>query len=130
MGRADVAPRKEEVLDVSRVKHAVGNAIWRGSRVERRGGFGGRSLEAAGVVVIHRPASVGYRIVEFSAGFDIVFGQRVGTDISARLALAGQKAHPFKFPVLRMVVAVVLYVIPYAEGDLQKLVAQLFGVVD
>ena len=41
-----------------------------------------------------------------------------------------QEPHPLKLPVVRAVFAVVLHVVPHAERDSEKLVAQLLGVGD
>ena len=130
MGGAYVASGKEHIFNVCRIKHAVGNTVRRWCGVKGRRRFVGGRLEASGIVIVHRPSAVGYHIVEFSACLDIVLRKSVRADVSARFALAGQKANPFKLPVFGVMVAVILYVIPDTEGDLKQLVAQPLGVMN
>ena len=127
---ADVASRKEKIFDICGIKHAVGDPVRRGSGVKRGCGVIRRSFESGGIVVVHRPAAVCDGVRKLSACLYIALCERVGTYISARFAFAGQKSYPFKLPVFGMVIAVVLYVIPYAEGDLEKLVTYPFGIVE
>ena len=81
-----------------------------------------RHGEAARKVIVYLPAAVGYLVVKLSARLDVVLRQNVVADIPAALSLSGQEAEEVKLPVIRPVVAAVLYMIPDSEGDLQQLV--------
>ena len=75
--------------------------------------------ETARQMVVDLPAAVGDFIVESRAAFDVVLRQRVVADVAERFAFSGQEADPFQFPIFSAVIAMVLHVVPAAEGDLK-----------
>ena len=87
-------------------------------------------FESARMMVVDRPAAVCDGVIEFSAGKDIILVDDVIADISAAFPLAGQESDPVEHPVVRAVIAVVLHMIPYAESNLEQLVAHFLGVAD
>lgn len=95
--RRNIAPGEEQIVDVDRVERTVRNAERRRRRVEdrRRAGI----IDRFGVVVVHGPAAVGDRVVEFPFGFDLLLAEHVIADIADVLALAGQAADPVKLPL-------------------------------
>ena len=85
-------------------------------------------VEACWVVVIHSPAAVCNYIIESTFRFYIILCENIRTDISSAFALSGEETYPFKFPVICVMVASVLYVIPNTERYFKKLIAEHFGV--
>ena len=81
-------------------------------------------------MIVHRPAAEGDQVLKLTLCLNVMLGQHVVADVAAALTLAGQEADPFQLPILCVMVAVVLDVIPDAEGDLEQIVADLLGIVD
>ena len=90
----------------------------------------GVHMKAAGQMIVNLPAAVGHGVREGRAVFHIVLGEHHISHIAAAFTLAGQESHPFQIPVFRAVIAVILHMIPYAEGDLEQFVADFLGIVD
>ena len=87
-------------------------------------------MESAGEVVVDLPTAVSNRILKARTIFNVVLGDDVITDITAALALTGKESDEFEIPIFCTVVSVVLDMVPNAECDLEKLVADLLGVID
>ncbi len=131
MGAADVASSEHQVVHIDGVQTAVGDAVGlRQAALLEVPAVLGVHKEASGEVVVDLPAAVGYGVVKGRRVLHIPLAEDVVPHVAAALPLAGQKANPLQFPVLRAVVAPVLDVVPYAEGDLQQLVPDGFGVCD
>ncbi len=132
MRGGEIASREHEVVHIARIQRTIRNRV----------GFGEAALlemfavlglqpEAAGQVVVDLPAAVGDGVLELCAAvLHVLLGHCVVAHVTATFAFAGQEAEPFHLPVVRAMFAVVLHVVPHAEGDLEKLVAGLLRVAD
>ena len=81
-------------------------------------------------MIVNLPAAVGNDIGKWRAAFHIVLRQYIVAHIAAAFALAGQETDPFQIPVFRAVIAVVLHVIPHAEGNFEELIPYFLSVAD
>ena len=75
-----------------------------------------RIIQTLRMMVVHTPAAISDDVFESAGCGDVVLGHDMVTDVTAAFALAWQETNPFKQPVLRAVAAVVLDMVPDAEG--------------
>ena len=129
VGAAYVASCEHKVVNVLGIEGTEGNTVGLGEAALLQMTLAlSAHVEAAGQVVVDLPAAVRNCVGELTARLNVVLGDNVIANVSAAFALSGQEADKVELPVVCAVVALILDVIPNAKGDLEKLIASLFGV--